>query len=269
MIGAGTVGGSLIGQLPGRARELGPVAGISYRVASRIANALRAGYAVRTVEELNDSPAVLFYAPPEQMVELVELLAAADIRWRGKSLIFCDCKAEQPGVEGLRAKGASVATAMQIPVAGRIATGGDGPAIRVVHRMAGELGIKALELREGATDLFDAAVTLATIATTPLLDRAASLLRDAGVRDPEAARLAAAMFEYTARDYAHSGKQSWGWHARKPEAKEIDRQLAAVAPETRALLRGLLLFGTGVFGKHREMAERFRAQDDASDNAKF
>ena len=46
VVGAGAVGASLIGLLPSKTRELGPVYGVSYRVASRTANILRAGFPV-------------------------------------------------------------------------------------------------------------------------------------------------------------------------------------------------------------------------------
>ena len=45
VIGAGALSKSLIGQLPRKARQIGPVAGVSFRVASRMANSLRAGHA--------------------------------------------------------------------------------------------------------------------------------------------------------------------------------------------------------------------------------
>ncbi|HEU5020240.1 MAG TPA: hypothetical protein VFT60_00070, partial [Bryobacteraceae bacterium] len=59
MIGAGALSKSVIGQLPRKAREIGPVAGVSYRVASRMRNALRAGYAVRGAEELGGVPSTM------------------------------------------------------------------------------------------------------------------------------------------------------------------------------------------------------------------
>ena len=43
VLGAGAVAKSLIGRLPAKTRDLGPVSAVSFRVASRIANTLRAG----------------------------------------------------------------------------------------------------------------------------------------------------------------------------------------------------------------------------------
>src|ERR1043166_4174842 len=88
LIAAGAVNSSFIGRLPGKARSLGPVAGVSYRVASRIANSLRAGYAARFVHELNAVRLILFHSSDAQHDTLIDLLKSSGIQWPGKSLLF-------------------------------------------------------------------------------------------------------------------------------------------------------------------------------------
>src|SRR5947209_20218778 len=51
LIGAGGVNARVTGQLPRNAVALGPVGGVSFRVASRIANTLKAGWPVRSLDE--------------------------------------------------------------------------------------------------------------------------------------------------------------------------------------------------------------------------
>jgi hypothetical protein len=258
-MGAGAVSASLIGQLPSRNRELGPVSAVSYRVASRIANTLRAGYPVRAAEELGKTPAVLFHAPPELVDALLELLEKAEIDWTGKALVFCDCPVNRAFRECFEAKGASTAVARQFGLSGRILVeGNDGPALHAVHRIARELRLKAVEISPGSENLFDAAMTLASAAITPLINGAAALLRDAGIRDIEATRIASALFEQTARDYAHSGKQSWTWYVRKPIASDLDAELASAGPRLEPLLRQLLQFGFETFGKHTEVGAELK-----------
>jgi hypothetical protein len=252
-MGAGAVSASLIGRLPSRTRDVGPVSAVSYRVASRIANTLRAGYPVRSADELGEAPGVLFHAPPEHLETLLGLLERAEIDWTGKALVFCDCFALEAVRQRFEAKGASTAVARQFGIPERIIVeGNDGPALHAVHRMAGELRMKAVEISPGSAVLFDAAVTLGSAAITPLIDRAAALLRDAGIRDIEAARIASSLFEQTARDYAHSGKQSWAWYVRKPAVAPLEAQIAAAGPHLGPVLRQLLLFGFETFGKHGE-----------------
>ena len=260
VLGAGAVRASLIGRLPSRARDLGPVCGVSYRVASRIANTLRAGYPVRGAEDLSGVPAVLVHGPPEYLENLTELLENAAIEWAGKAIIFCDCAVTAETRQRLAGRGASISAVREFGVPARlVAEGTEGPAFGAVQRMARDLQLKVVGIAPDAAELFDAAVTLGTAAITPLIDRAAGLLRDAGVRDTEAARMASSVFEQTARDYAHSGKQSWVWYARRPAVESLRAQIASAGPEAGAVLRELIRFGLDRFQKHGEVEEELAA----------
>jgi hypothetical protein len=254
VLGAGPVSKSLIGRLPSRSRDLGPVSAMSFRVASRIANTLRAGHPVRSVEELDAVAVVLFYSPPEYLENLLELLEEAEIDWVGKALIFCDCR-PGPGVrERFEARGASVAIARRLGIPPRIIVEGADGALQIVQRMARDLRLKAVGISRGSADLFDAAITFGSSAITPLIDWAATLLRNAGIRDIEAARIASSLFEQTARDYAHSGKQSWTWHVKKPLVEQLEAQIAAVGAELQPILRQLLSFSFETFGRHEDVS---------------
>jgi predicted short-subunit dehydrogenase-like oxidoreductase (DUF2520 family) len=265
VLGAGAVSASLIGRLPSKTREVGPVSAVSYRVASRIANTLRAGYPVRTANELGEVPGVLFHSPPEHLETLLGLLERAEIDWTGKALVFCDCLPDHAVTRHLQAKGASTAVAREFGIPGRLVVeGNDDAGLRAARRLARELRMKAVEISPDSADLFEAAVTLGSAAITPLVDRATALLREAGIGDPEAARIASSLFEQTARDYAHSGKQSWVWYARKPPER-LETRIAAVGPRLAGVLRQLLLFGFETFGKHREIGREIaqgRVEED-------
>jgi predicted short-subunit dehydrogenase-like oxidoreductase (DUF2520 family) len=250
--GAGAVSKSLIGRLSGK--TLGPVTGVSYRVASRIANTLPGGFAARTADELGSAPVVLCHSSPDQRTALLGLLENAQIEWSGKSLIFCDCAVERCVMTRFRERGASVALARQFEIPGFLIIEGDDPALHFAQRLATELRLKAIEIVEGAADVFEAAVTLGTCALTPLIDSAAKFLRAAGVRDTDAPRLAAALFQRTAAEYAHSGKQSWGWYLRQPAPEEIEAQIRAAGDCLGPVLRQMLLYGFELYGKHAETA---------------
>jgi hypothetical protein len=253
VLGAGAVAKSLIGRLPAKTRDLGPVSAVSFRVASRIANTLRAGRAARTANELNDAPVILFHSPPDQVEILLEILRSAEIHWTGKALIFCDCDDAPRARAHFQEKGASTAVAKQFGIPGRILVAGNGAALTAAHQIAWELKLKAIEILPDATDLFDAAVTLGSCAITPLIDCAATLLREAGIRDGEAARIASALFSQTASEYARSGKQSWAWYMRQPQVERIEAQIAAVGRCPGPVLRQLLLFGLETFDKYPEV----------------
>jgi len=254
LVGAGAVNASLVGRLSGK---LGPVAAVSYRVASRIANTLNSGTPVRSVDELDGMRLILFHAPAEQMEAMTELLKNSRIRWAGKSLIFFDCEDSRNASAWFKACGASVAAVRPCGIPGRVLVEGMPPALTMARRLARTLRLKPVEISPGCEILFDAAITLGSGALTPLIDRAVGLFRQCGIRDPEAVRLASSLFENTARDYAHSGKQSWAWHARPADAERLAAEVAA-SGDLKRLFAELLLLGFEGFEKHPEAARALR-----------
>jgi hypothetical protein len=233
------------------------VAGVSYRVASRIANTLHSGTPVRSVDELNVVRLILFHAPPDQMETLTALLKASKIRWAGKSLIFFDCADSRAAGACFKSRGASVAAVRPCGIPGRVMVEGVPPALTLARGLARTLHMKPVEIATGCEVVFNAAVTLGSGAVTPLIDRAAGLFRQCGIRDREAVRLAASLFENTARDYAHSGRQSWAWHARQPDPERLAAQIALTG-DLRAIFSALLLLGFDGFEKHPEAARALR-----------
>lgn len=261
VIGAGALSKSLVGHLPRKSRQIGPVAGVSFRVASRMTNSLRAGFAARSADELNSLPVILFHAPAVQVRTIAALLEHAKIDWTNKALIFCDCEVPVALVDHFRALGASTAVARQFGIPGTIMVEGAAPALMRAHRIAAELRLRAIEITPGSGDVFAAALTLATAAQTPLIHRAAGMMRACGLRDKEAVTMATLLFEQTVHDYGHSGRQSWAWHVREPETEEIEAEIAAVDEPFRSLYRRLILLGFDDFEKHPEVAAELRAAE--------
>lgn len=259
LMGAGAVNASLIARLPRGGRALGPVAAVSFRVASRIVNSLGAGTPVRTPDLLDSSRVILFHSSPEQFPVLLQTLSAADISWPGKLLLFCDCPPEDSAVASFRNRGASVASLLRSALPGRLIVEGDGAALAFAHRLAKDLGSKAIEIDPSCAAAFEAVMTLSGGALTPLIDYATGLLKQCGVRDAEAPKLAAALFEQTARDYARTGRQSWTWYQHPPDAAGIVSQMASAGEPLGELLGEMVLFGMDESGRHGEATEAIRA----------
>lgn len=257
LIAAGAVKASLIGRLPRNGYALGPVAGVSFRVASRIANALGAGWPSRSLDEFESVRTILVHAPPEHAETLIELVDSTRISWSGKSLVFCDCEPDS-FLKRLQDAGASVAVARHCGIPGRLLVGGMTPALGFAHRVARELRMKPIEVPEGSVSAFEAALLLGTAGLTPLIDYSARLLRQCGVRDAEAGRLAAALFAQTANEYAYSGRQSWAWHARHPGADVLKTQLKGLAEPFKSILGAVVLMGLEGFERYPEAAELVR-----------
>ena len=258
LIAAGSLGKTLIGRLPAKSRQIGPVAAVSYRVASRIANSLRAGRAVRDLAELADYQIILFHAPPEQIRLLLQLCFAAPLNWQGRAVIFCDCEPPSGALARLHSDGVFTAIARSFGVPGFAAIQGGPRALPIARRIVREIGLRPLEIAGERAHLFSAAITLATAAFTPLVDRAAYLLRCAGLRDADSIKVAEMLFEQTVRGYAHSGRQSWLWHIAAPSSEQIESELCALDSNIAPLFQGLLLLAFDTFEKHSDVADSLR-----------
>jgi hypothetical protein len=254
VFGAGPVSRTLVGSLAAQAGQIGPISAASYRVASRLANTLKSGFAVRDAGQLRSSPVILFYAPEDQVVAQLAVLHAAALDWTGRSLILCNCRANPEILAPFGTKGAAVATIREFGVAGFVAIHGAEPARAAGMRITRLLHLRAIEIATAADPQFDAAVTLSTAIITPLIFCAATLLQGAGAREADASRLASALVEQTARGYSLSGRQSWEWYIHTPDARSLQEQIAGSGEIMQTLFRELLLLGFDCFGKHPEVA---------------
>ncbi len=265
LIGAGAVSRSLIARLPAKTEELGPVAAQSFRVASRLANSLRAGTAVRTVEELNPARNILFYSNPASCMDLAALLLAAKIDWRGRHLIVCETALPLEQLDFLRDAGASLAAIQAMGLPGRYLVEGDEAATKTARSLVRKVQGKVILLGEKRAALFQAGVTVATALLTPRVDMAAQLFRMAGLRDKQAMELAAAMVERTARGYGHSGRQSWTYHLRKPDSAKLKAEVHAVqeAVGQGGQFLGELLESFAAFNRHPDVARELAGKQAA------
>ena len=196
---------------------------------------------------------ILVHAPAGQLDELVDLLKQAAIDWKTKSLIFCDC--ESVSAMFFRNAGAGVASIRSCPMPTRLVLEGTPPALARAQRFARELKMRAIEIESGSSHKFGAAMTLSSGAITPLIDRAADLLRECGLRDNDAVEMAAAVFAQTARDYLHSGKQSWQWYAREPDTETLRAHIDGAGEKVKAILARLVLLGMEQFEKYPAAAK--------------
>lgn len=256
---AGAVTRGIIGRMKNRGSLIGPVAAVSLRVASRTANSLRAGSAVRSVDELDPVRTILCHSPARHATTVLALLSGAAIDWPGKNLLFCDTEIPAGTGDRYRVQGAAVASITSLGMLNMVVVESDAPALPAARRVVAEAGLQGVEIPPGNGARFSAAVILSTAALTPVIERVAGLFRAAGLRDTGAARLAARLISQTAGDYAHSGRQSWPWHVRPPDPEHVAAAVAAAPEAMRPLLSELILAGFSDFGKHSAIADRLRS----------
>lgn len=208
--GGGRVSGSFVARLPGLARDLGPVAAQSYRLASRIANSIGAGHAVKRYEDLNGSALILICAPADGVAPMVSALAAA-IECRGKIFLVCEGGADSRQLACLKAKGAKVGSIQAIPgfEGRRFVVEGDGAAVRVAKRLVGELGGRVEEISAAKLGVYAAGLSFGAGLFTPLMEASLLCLQEAGMPKPGAMKVVEALFQSSLRAFLYAGRRSW------------------------------------------------------------
>ena len=226
---AGTVSRTFLSRLPILSRNLGPVVSTSFRVATRISNALRAGTAIRDFAGLQNTREILICLAGPRAPDLLQPAFLEAIDWKGKVALFCDCDATGPLRERLRRNGAytgSLTTLPQLP--GCMLLEGDREAVRT-----GRVIAKALKAREFCVPqdrllLFQAAVTASGSLFLPLIETVVECLRQSGLGEPFVANISEALFHNSLRVYRRSGRKCWGGTWAQTERDSVEAQIQAL-----------------------------------------
>src|SRR5512133_612805 len=105
MVCAGAVSRTTVGTHPGILQQLGPVKAASLRVASRAVNAMRAGTAVSTYQELAEVSVILISAPDAEIELIIGQLATAGLRFRHKVILLADSEFDSGALLALTTAG--------------------------------------------------------------------------------------------------------------------------------------------------------------------
>lgn len=259
---AGSASRSFLPRLPFLARRLGPVASTSYRLAARIANALKAGAAAKELVDLNGSEVILLCAPEASIERLVRGLTEARLDWTAKSLLFCDSRAYTCDFPRFRELGASVASINPIEeYPGRYVIEGDPDALRQARLLVRDLKGKAIEIASDRIRMYDAARTLAGSLFTPLIETCNECIRQAGLTGPAAATLTEALLQRSLRGFMRSGRKSWSGAIAYANRTAIDREfkaLVAAKPLMGGYYRSLAEFAFDLYSTFPELTRYSR-----------
>ncbi|MFN9262932.1 MAG: DUF2520 domain-containing protein [Acidobacteriota bacterium] len=235
LIAAGPVSPALA-RLPDLHTQLGPVAAASLRVASRIANQLKAGQPAR-IEQMQSASLVLVSGPEGSISSLLDLVRSAPWDWQSKALVLLDTRLEGRDVEDLAARGAAVATLDPIDGFGevRFCVDGDAAALRQLKRFLGALRTPYFTVEQGKKQVFSAGLAFTGTLATPLLAAAVECFRNAGLDPKQAAAIAERTLLHTLRAWQKAGRQGWTGVLPQRDLESVRRQLAALAEENTVL----------------------------------
>jgi predicted short-subunit dehydrogenase-like oxidoreductase (DUF2520 family) len=251
--GGGRVSGSFVARLPRLASQLGPVAAQSYRLASRIANSIGAGYAVRRYEDLNDSALILICAPAHGVGPIVSALAKA-LECRGKTILLCEGGGDSRQLACLQSRGAAVGSIDIIPGfdGQRFVAEGDKVAVREARRLVSQLGGRVEEIMTAKLGLYAAAVSFGGALISPLMQASLLCLQEAGMPKDSALKVVEALLRSSLRAYVYAGKRSWSGPLADGDQAAIRRELEALTawdPELAKHYREAASLGFGLFGE--------------------
>ncbi len=199
-------------RLPKLAEELGPVKSASMRVARRLSNMLRAGYAVDDFEDLQAANLILMYLPDSAVPQMVEGLCASELVLKDLSFVLCESWLTTDALRPLAMAGASTATAMRLPTLQRdwFAVEGSSKAVRQMRRFLERNGARSDEVKPGSKDYLFASELLTTALPLPLLMTAQQALRASGLSGNVLSAVLEQMTLKMMQDLLRGARASWG-----------------------------------------------------------
>jgi hypothetical protein len=221
---------SAILRLPKLAEEIGPIKSTVLRVARRVSNFLKAGYAVSEYAELQEARPILIRVPDESVPRVVEEICATELQLEDLAFILCETWLMSDVLKPLSDRGASVATLVSVTGSRRdwFVVEGQLSALRQIKRLLEMSDARAIELRSGAKQFYFAASLLSTAIPMPLFLTAQQSLRAAGISGNHLYTLADDLAQGMMRDLAKGGRPTWGGPLTECSEETANSHLAAL-----------------------------------------
>lgn len=208
LVGAGKFTDSPLTRMQDLAGQLGPVKAPSLRVASRISNSLRAGYAVSDYEEFQNSELVLISVPDDLLSGVIADMTAAPISWHGKAVVVCSPCAGCDQLRPLARAGAVIGSLATIPGYEHrwVLLEGDRTVERLVRGVIAYNGLRITTIHPFHKKYYLDSLTSVGTQFVPCLKEATEALKCAGVDNNEATAIIEKQVTRTMRSYFRSGK---------------------------------------------------------------
>lgn len=227
LVGAGNLTDSPLTSFLRHCDHLGPVKSLSYRLASRISNMLRAGHPVKDYSGLEACELILVSVPDQTLPKIVSELAGSGISWHGKAILLCSMWLDSSQLCELAARGGSIGSISPMPGFDgledfRYLAEGDKPAISQVKRLVAQKKQRVIAIERSLKPFYFAALTCSGNLMQALLMAASQSLRHAGLSSPLSATILEKQFGKALRSYLKSGRSV------SVAPRELSRQLHAL-----------------------------------------
>lgn len=203
---------SAVLRLPKLAEGLGPVKSTVLRVARRLSNMLKAGYAVADYEELQAAGLILLRMPDASVARVVEELCSSELVFKDLSFVLCESWLPLHSLSALANKGAAIATLNNLPTHRRdwFIVEGQAKATRQMRHFLERNEARSSEVLVDSKHLLFASGILATALPIPLLISAQQALRATGLSGKLLSGMMAEIAEKMLQDFQKGARGSWG-----------------------------------------------------------
>lgn len=225
LIAAGPVSPSLY-KLANWNATLGPVCAETLRVASRLANQMKAGAAAKP-EALANAQLILISGPCADFDSLLELARNAAIDWKGRTVLLVDSLRGPEDLDPLRTRGAFTGTINTIEAFPNVQFSAaiDTASRRMLQRFCTATHAKAIAIPHHAKHLFDAGAAFVSDLMTPSFTAAFESLKHAGLTQPEAEEVIERIVHHELRAWRKASRKTWT----PPDSRAAARQQNALA----------------------------------------
>jgi hypothetical protein len=224
LIGAGRLTDSSLSRFYWLSERLGPVKSSSYRLASRIANHLHAGHAVKGFEEFHSCELIVVCVPDQMLPQVLDDLISARIDFNGKAVVLGSLWLDSSELRELSARGAAVGSICPLPGFDdhRYLIEGDRLAVLRSRRLVEHRDRRVVTIKRSLKPFYLAALTCTGSVLFSVLTAAAESLRHAGIPPAVSASILEKQVGRTLRSFARSGRNAF------PAPREFSRQLRAL-----------------------------------------
>lgn len=254
---------SAVLHLPRLAEELGPVKSTVLRVARRVSNMLKAGYAVADYEELQAASLVLLRVPDASVPRVVDELCSSELILKDLSFVLCESWLPIDELSALADRGASVATLIKLSThqGSWFAVEGQAKAVRQIRQFLERNEVRSNEILPGSKPLLFASEVLAMALPMPLLVTAQQALRASGISGKVLSALLEQMTQKAVQEFLKGARAAWGGPlAASPEetGQMYLEQLRRSHPSIASLIEEHLSSGRQIMQAHRQGADELQ-----------
>jgi hypothetical protein len=196
----------------------------SFRLASRIANSLRAGHPVRNYAEFDACRLIVVSVPDAMLPTFLREIASANISWPNKTILLCSASLDSGELSGLAARGASIGSISAIPgfEDPRYLVEGDRLAILESKQIMEQGSRRIVAIERSLKPFYLAALTSTSSLLFALLLAASEFLHRAGISASVAVSILEKQLRRTLRSHAKAGRKAY------PAPHQLQKQLHAV-----------------------------------------